>query len=217
MKTTDARLFAIAMALFSGCALAAPLAAPPSPTTPAATLAKQVCANCHGANGMTTIAHVPNLAGQHEEYLAKQLRELKAHSRSDPRAAANMWSLAHQLTDKQIEGLATYFARQQPEPQPVEGTGGQIAVGKYISTGGGHTLGIAPCSGCHGADGRGKTIFPNLAGQHMDYLIQQLTVFQNTDQRPGGSVMKSVSHNLSPDSIVNVAAYYQSLQVEQRH
>jgi cytochrome c553 len=42
-------------------------------------------------------------------------------------------------------------------------------------------------------------------------MTGQLTVFQTTDQRPGGAVMKSVSHELSPSSIASVAAYFQSL------
>lgn len=217
MKTATFCLLAIAVAGSAGHVRAAPTSAPPSPTTPAKTLAKQVCATCHGQSGTTSVANVPNLAGQREEYLAKQLRELKTHSRSDPRAAANMWSVSHNLTDKQIDGLAAHFAAQQPQAQAIEGKPAQIAIGKYISTGGTLASGIPPCSGCHGADGAGKTIYPRLAGQHMDYLVKQLTVFQETEQRPGGAVMKSVSHNLSAESIANVAAYYQSLQVDQAH
>jgi cytochrome c553 len=39
----------------------------------------------------------------------------KTHSRSDPRGAANMWPVAHTLTDKQIDGLAKHFAAQKPD------------------------------------------------------------------------------------------------------
>ena len=207
MKTAMSCVLAIGLTLAADHSRAAP----PSPTTPAQTLAKQVCASCHGPTGTTSVANVPNLAAQREEYLAKQLREFKAHSRSDPRGVANMWSVAHVLTDRQIDGLARYFAGQEPQTQPIEGRAEQIAIGKYISTGGAVTRGIPPCSGCHGPDGAGKTMFPRLAGQHVDYLIKQLTVFQTTEQRPGGAVMKSVAHDLSPESIAAVAAYYQSL------
>jgi cytochrome c553 len=217
MKAATICLFAIGMATTMGDARAAPTSAAPSPTTPAATLAKEVCAKCHGATGTTTVANVPNLAAQREEYLVKQLHEFKTHSRSDPRGAANMWPVSHTLTDKQIGGLAKYFAAQPVQAQPVEGKPEQIAVGKYLSTGGALTNGIPPCSGCHGPDGAGKTIYPRLAGQHMDYLVKQLTVFQSTEQRPSGTVMKSVSHNLSPESITNVAAYYQALPNEPSH
>ena len=211
MRNASLCLLAVGMAVASACVDAAGPSSPPSPTTPAPTLAKEVCAACHGATGTTTVANVPNLAGQQQEYLVKQLKEFKTHSRSDPRGAANMWPVAHTLTDKQIDGLAKHFAAQKPELQPVEGKPQQIAVGKYISTGGGLAVGIPPCSGCHGPDGAGKTIYPRLAGQHMDYLVKQLTVLQTTNQRPDDPVMKSVTHNLTPESITNVAAYYQAL------
>jgi cytochrome c553 len=214
MRNASLCLLAAGMAVASACADAVGPSSAPSPTTPAPTLAKEVCATCHGATGTTTVANVPNLAAQQQDYLVKQLKEFKTHSRSDPRGAANMWPVAHTLTDKQIDGLARHYAAQKPELQPVEGKPGQIAVGKYISTGGGLAVGVPPCSGCHGPDGAGKTIYPRLAGQHMDYLVKQLTILQTTNQRPEDPVMKSVTHDLTPESITNVAAYYQALPHE---
>ena len=210
-------LLTLTLALAAARVDAAAPSAAPSPTTPAPVLAKDVCATCHGATGTTTVANVPNLAAQQQEYLVKQLREFKTHTRSDPRGAANMWPVAHTLTDKQIDGLAKFFAAQKPQLQPVEGKPGQIADGKSISNGGAMAKGVPPCSGCHGPDGAGKTIYPRLAGQHMDYLVKQLTVLQSTDQRPGDPVMKSVTHNLSPESITSVAAYFQALPHEAAH
>ena len=51
----------------------------------------------------------------------------------------------------------------------------------------------------------------------MDYLVKQLTVLQNTNQRPNDPVMKSVTHNLTPENITNVAAYFQALPHESTH
>lgn len=217
MRTATVCLLAVGLAAASICVEAAAPSAPPSPTTPAPVLAKDVCATCHGATGMATMANVPNLAAQQQEYLVKQLQEFKTHSRSDPRGAENMWPVAHTLTDQQIDGLAKHFAAQKPELQPVEGKPEQIAAGKSIANGGALANGIPPCSGCHGADGAGKTIYPRLAGQHMDYLVKQLTVLQNTNQRPNDPVMKSVTHNLTPENITNVAAYFQALPHESTH
>jgi cytochrome c553 len=216
MKNATFCLFAIGMAAATGWVSAATKTVAPSPTMSATALAKEVCATCHGATGTTTVANVPNLAAQQEEYLAGQLKVLKTRSRSGPNAAANMWPVAHSLNDKQIEGLAKYFAAQKPQLQPVEGKPDQIAAGKSIATGGALANGIPPCSGCHGADGAGKTNYPRLAGQHMDYLVKQLTVLQTTNQRPDDPVMKSVSHNLSPENIANLAAYFQALPHESK-
>ena len=87
----------------------------------------------------------------------------------------------------------------------------RIAAGKAIFEHGLPAQSVPPCSSCHGADGGGNANFPRLAGQHLDYLEKQLAVFQRTDERPEGSVMKVVAHSLTPDNIKNVAAYLQSM------
>ena len=51
----------------------------------------------------------------------------------------------------------------------------------------------------------------SIAGQHLDYLVKQLIVFQRTDERPGGVIMKAIAHDLSGDDIDNVAAYLQAM------
>lgn len=190
---------------------AAPATPRIDPNATAATLADQVCSKCHGANGMSTIDNVPNLAGQHVEYLTKQLREFKSHSRADQNAVENMWAISHDLSEKQIGEVAKHFADLKAQVQPVEGKTEQISAGQEIYTGGAMAKGVPACAGCHGADGAGRTMFPRLAGQHRTYLVKQLMVFQRTNERPGAAVMKSVSHELTPENIDNVAAYLQAL------
>ena len=64
---------------------------------------------------------------------------------------------------------------------------------------------------CHGDNGQGNEAFPRLAGQHADYIVKQLIVFQRTAQRPEGAIMKTIAHELTADDIKNVAVYLQSL------
>jgi cytochrome c553 len=70
---------------------------------------------------------------------------------------------------------------------------------------------VPACSTCHGAEGKGNETFPRLAGQHADYLMKQLLVFQRTDERPEGSIMKTVAHDLTAQNIQDVAAYLQAM------
>ena len=63
---------------------------------------------------------------------------------------------------------------------------------------------------CHGAEGKGSDQHPRVAGQHADYLVKQLTIFQRTDERPDGSVMKVVAHGMTKSDMENVAAYLQT-------
>lgn len=182
-----------------------------NPDVAGRTLAMQVCSNCHGVTGVARSPNFPNLAAQQEVYLEAQLKSFRTPGRRDPAGFEYMWGLSHYLTDAQIHDLAVYFAAQPPAHQPIEGKAVRIAAGKAIFEHGLPAQSVPPCSSCHGADGGGNANFPRLAGQHLDYLEKQLAVFQRTDERPEGSVMKVVAHSLTPDNIKNVAAYLQSM------
>jgi len=175
------------------------------------TLAMQVCSNCHGPTGNPRSPNFPNLAAQQEAYLVAQLHEFKGHSREDPAGFEYMWGLSHHLTDKQIQELATHFAGLKLERIPVEGDPQRIVGGKAIFADGVPDKGVPACGSCHGPDGMGNAAFPRIAGQHADYLVKQLKVFQRTNQRPQGIVMKTVAHELTPQNIEDVAAYLQAM------
>lgn len=214
MKTVTLSLLAIAVGLAVGCTNLPRSRDLGNPEVSGQTLAEQVCSNCHGVTGTATSPNFPNLAGQQEVYLSNQLHELKGHSRRDPAGFEYMWGISRRLTDKQIQEIAAYFKAQELRPQPIEGSAAQIEAGRAIFTSGVPAKGIPPCGSCHGPQGMGNDKFPRLAGQHADYLVKQLTVFQRTDERPEGSIMKTVAHELTRENITNVAAYLQSMSNE---
>jgi len=65
-----------------------------------------VCAACHGAMGISAVPMYPNLAGQKEVYIAKQLKDFKAGHRKDPVMAP----MAMGLSDEDIANIAAYYA-----------------------------------------------------------------------------------------------------------
>jgi cytochrome c553 len=67
-----------------------------------------VCAACHGATGHSMNPLWPNLAGQKEQYLAKQIKAFRDGTRKDP----TMAPMVAALTDDDIANLAAYFAAQ---------------------------------------------------------------------------------------------------------
>ena len=74
---------------------------------PAAGKAKSAaCAACHGADGISPSPLWPNLAGQKEAYLVKQIKAFKNGERKDP----SMAPMVAALTDEDIENLAAYYA-----------------------------------------------------------------------------------------------------------
>jgi cytochrome c553 len=66
----------------------------------------EVCAVCHGIDGLAKIAEAPNLAGQNEGYLIAQLTAFKAGERKN-----EMMSIVIQnLSPTDIEDLAAYYS-----------------------------------------------------------------------------------------------------------
>ncbi len=67
-----------------------------------------ICAACHGANGISMNPMWPNLAGQKEQYLVKQIKAFRDGTRTDP----TMAPMVAALTDDDIANLAAYYAAQ---------------------------------------------------------------------------------------------------------
>jgi cytochrome c553 len=211
MNSSTLAVLIAALSLSAGCANPTRSRDLANPNVTATTLAQQVCSNCHGLTGNAVSPNFPNLAGQVPPYFIAQLNGFKSHGRQDPAGFEYMWGLSRSLTDDQIKGLAAYYADQKPVKQPVEGTTVQAQAGKAIFENGLSAKNVPACSSCHGPEGRGNAPFPRIAGQHADYLVKQLIVFQRTDERPEGSIMKTVAHDLTRQDIENVAAYVQAL------
>lgn len=64
------------------------------------------CAACHGAEGISANGIWPNLAGQKEAYLKKQMKAFRDGDRKDPM----MSPMASALSDDDIDNLAAYYS-----------------------------------------------------------------------------------------------------------
>ena len=182
-----------------------------NPKVSGTTLAQQVCALCHGVDGHSVSPNFPNLAAQQPVYFIAQMKEFRNHSRMDPAGFEYMWGLSRSLTDEQITSLAAYYAGQTPASPGPAGTAAALARGKTIFENGVPDKNVTACVACHGAQAQGNEQFPGLAHQHADYIVKQLNVFQRTDERPEGAVMKTVIHELTVENMKDVAAYLQVL------
>jgi cytochrome c553 len=63
------------------------------------------CAGCHGVKGISAVPTYPNLAGQKEAYIVKQLKAFKDKSRKDP----TMNAMAAPLSDTDMANIAAYY------------------------------------------------------------------------------------------------------------
>ena len=68
----------------------------------------------------------------------------------------------------------------------------------------------AACSACHGANGVSPSpIYPNLAGQHEQYLVKAIKAYKTGDR--ADPTMKAMVAPLSDSDIANLSAYFAGL------
>lgn len=167
------------------------------------------CAACHGADGNSSNAQYPKLAGQHASYLYKELMNFKHGQRVN----AIMQGMVSGLSDQDMQNLAAYFSQQTMKPGVADPK--LVAQGETLYRGGDPQRGIPACSGCHGPAGRGNPLarFPRLAGQHAEYLASQLKMFRSMQRHndPNG-MMRGVAANMTDQQIAAVASYIQGLR-----
>ena len=67
------------------------------------------------------------------------------------------------------------------------------------------------CAACHGAEGNSANpLWPNLAGQHAKYIVNQLGAFK--EGKRVNALMSSQAMLLSEDDMANLAVYYEGLE-----
>ncbi|MDR2875032.1 MAG: cytochrome c4 [Methylobacillus sp.] len=170
--------------------------------------ADSVCMACHAADGNSVITANPKLAGQHPEYLLKQLRDFKAGTRNNAIMAGMVAVLP---TEADMADVAAYFASQKSAPGTAA-TNGAGSLGEKLYRAGVPAKGVPACASCHGANGSGiPAQFPRLAGQHVEYTTAQMKIFR-TGERGNAPMMRVIAGRMSDDEIAAVADYIQGLK-----
>lgn len=172
-------------------------------------IASQVCVACHGIDGNSPLAMNPNLAGQHPEYLAKQLLNYKSGSRANPIMAG----MVAGLSAEDMKNLAAYYGAQRPRATAARDKE-LVRHGRKLYRAGNAQTGLAACSGCHLPNGVGiPAQYPRLAGQHPEYLVTQLKAFRAGERaNDPNNMMRAVAARLSDADIAALAEYLSGLQ-----
>ena len=152
---------------------------------------------CHGCHGIPNyknaypVYSVPKLGGQHAGYLVVALKGYKAQERPH----ATMHAQATTLSDQDMQDVASFLSGQELQPS-------------------GRAVGTAPkavqtCVACHGNDGIGiLPEYPNLAGQHADYLRHSLQGYKSGQRK--NAIMAGMAAALTEEDIAELAKYYSS-------
>jgi cytochrome c553 len=150
------------------------------------------CLGCHGVDGYKNAYpnySVPELEGQHPEYLGTALKEY----RDGDRAHLTMHSQASTLTDQDIADIVAYFAGKPltADSKP-EGT---IPAAAQL------------CTSCHGANGVGITPqYPTLAGQHPDYIVRALEEYKKGGRK--NPIMAGMAATVKDEDMAIIADYF---------
>ena len=166
-----------------------------------------VCAACHGADGNAGSPEYPRLAGQHPEYLAKQLHEFKSGKRTN----AIMSGFSAMLSDADVQNISAWLAVQKPKAGAAKDKE-LVSLGEQIYRGGIADRAIPACAGCHSPNGAGiPSQYPRLSGQHAVYTEAQLKALRD-GTRANNAIMHDVAAKMNDREIKAVADYAAGLR-----
>ena len=170
----------------------------------------KVCAACHAADGNSASPANPVLAGQHADYIAKQLADFKSNKdRKNP----VMLGMASALSAQDMRNLGAYFEGQKPKTRAAKDPA-LVSIGQKIYRGGIPNKGVAACTSCHGPNGAGiPAQFPRVAGQYPEYTTAQLQGFRAGERaNDPNRMMRAIAARLSDSEIKAVAEYMAGLR-----
>ena len=168
-----------------------------------------MCGACHGADGNSAAPNFPKLAGQGERYLLKQMNDIKSGNRN----ILEMTGLLTNMSEQDMADIAAYFASQNMGVGAADPA--LVKAGEALYRGGKLAEGMPACTGCHSPNGAGNDAagFPQLGGQHAQYVAKQLTDLREGNRTNDGDsmMMRAVAAKLSNKDIQAISSYIQGL------
>jgi cytochrome c553 len=155
----------------------------------------QLCAACHGQNGVPTDPKtIPVIWGQERSYLFKQMRDYRNGERDNP----IMSPIAQGLDEEDLRKIAAYFAAKSWPAQ----NAAPVSVPP--------PKGIAQCQPCHQPNFQGGPPAPRLAGLSYEYLLASMHGFA-ADHRTNNGDMPKFMQTLSESERDAIARYLSAL------
>ena len=177
-------------------------------------IATQLCAACHNADGNSVIPANPSLAGQHAEYITKQLNNFKSQDgKPATRESAVMSAMVAPLSPEDMTNLGAYYTQQKPKPGAAQDKA-LAEQGEKVYRGGNLETSVPACAGCHSPNGSGlPPNYPRLGGQHRDYTLTQLRAFRKElRSNDDNQVMHMITTRMSEREMQAVSEYISGLR-----
>ena len=158
----------------------------------------EICAGCHGDNGISQTENIPSLAGQPDQFTQWQLVFFRGGARKNEL----MQQIAEQISNEDVRVLGAYFASltppkdSKPDDNPdLSKKGAEAAAGRR-------------CASCHGDSFAGTKAVARIAGQREEYLVKALHDYKSGARSGGaGAAMTDVAYPLSDEEITALAHY----------
>ena len=177
-------------------------------------IASAVCAACHNADGNSVQAANPKLAGQHADYLFKQMKEFKAAEGKEPaRVNAVMNGMIAPYTEEQMRDMAAWFGAQTLRGEQARNRE-TIEYGQKLNRAGDMAKGLPACAACHGPAGAGiPAQYPRIGGQFAEYIEAQLKAFRDESRaNDPNKMMRMVAIKMTDKEIKAVSDYIAGLR-----
>jgi len=155
------------------------------------------CLACHGAEGQSETPEVPSLGAQPSPYTLIQLFMF----REGLRFAEPMNAMAKELSDRDLQSTADFFATlPPPHPPAASGEAGRMEQGRALAQ-------QNRCDVCHRPDFSGQENVARLASQREDYLAKTLREYKTGARHGYDATMTEVLQPISDAQIVELAYY----------
>ncbi|MFK5894293.1 MAG: c-type cytochrome [Pseudomonadota bacterium] len=154
--------------------------------------AYEVCSACHMPEGWgTPDGTYPQISGQHQNVLIKQLTDIRQLNRDNP--SMYPFALPEEMGGAQaVADVTAYIATLPMLHENGLGSGNDLILGKQLYD--------KNCTQCHGNNGQGDNVkfYPRIHGQHYKYLLRQFKWMQLGKRR-----------NANPDMLKQIKSFSQ--------
>ncbi len=159
------------------------------------------CRGCHKQDGFGRVdGTYPRLTGQYASVIIKQLTDIRAGARLNPKMEPFISPDA--VTVEEIADIAVYLSTLTTIKENGKGPGDQVRLGEAVYAQRG-------CNKCHGSrgEGNGEKLYPALAAQHYSYLLREMELIKAGARGNSHPEMVATLRDISTNDMEAVADY----------
>ncbi|ENO87162.1 c-type cytochrome [Thauera linaloolentis] len=167
-------------------------------------IAYEICQGCHQSDGSGRAdAIYPSLAGQHASVLIKQMMDVRAGRRDNPKMHPFVGEWV--VSVEEVANIAAYLNQLPISLDNGKGSGNRLERGRELYEN--------DCASCHGKNGEGNAteFYPLVAHQHYAYLYKEAVMIRDGERRNANPKMVIFIRDYSNEDLKAVSDYMSRL------